>query len=159
MNRDDMLKHIFEETRSATLAYYAYMHANREYVAGQKLFLREMHFLLFVGGSESISMTEVANHLEVSQGAATQIAGRLLKKGLIMKAKSLDDKRYTVIKLTERGAEVYEEYLVFDKARRDEVNAYMDDFTLPELETVLKYEKLIKKICAEFMCRRIGVLS
>ena len=155
MDRNKLLQRIAEETRSATLAYYAYMHTDREYVAGQKLYLREMHFLLIIGKYENISMKEIANHLEVSQGAATQIAARLLKKGLIIKTKCSADKRYTAIALTTQGIQVYEEYLHFDKVRRDEVNAYLADFSESDLNAILKYEILIKEMCVAFLNRQL----
>lgn len=147
MDRNVLLKQIGEETRSATLAYYAYMHADREYVKDQKLYLREMHFLLEVGRSSSITVTETAEKLEVSQGAATQIATRLIKKNLIVKEKSMFDRRYTVIQLTPLGQSVYDEYLVYDKIRRNEINQRFEEFTEDELKAILRYQIIIKEIC------------
>ncbi|MFR4625955.1 MAG: MarR family transcriptional regulator [Dorea formicigenerans] len=65
------------------------MYTDREYVKGHKLYLREMHFLLFVGISKELTMSEIAEKMNITQGAATQIAGRLLKKKLIEKRRIL----------------------------------------------------------------------
>ena len=153
MEREDLLSRIMVEVRSMTLAYYAYMHTDREYVKDYNLYLRELHFLLAVGGSESLSMTEIANHLEVTQGAATQIASRLLRKDLIAKVKNRFDKRYTVIMLTEQGKHVYAEYSRVDAIRRKEVFARMDIFAMSDLDAILKYAVLMKELCADFQSR------
>ena len=44
----DLTKELITATRNATLAYHNYMYTDREYVKGQKLYLREMHFLLYI---------------------------------------------------------------------------------------------------------------
>ncbi|MCL2392721.1 MAG: MarR family transcriptional regulator [Oscillospiraceae bacterium] len=159
MTRDKLLRRILTETRSATLAYYAYMHTDREYVANLNLHLRELHFLIAVGESEGTSMTEIAKHLEVSQGAATQIASRLLKKDLIVKVKEVADKRRTVITLTAQGERAYREYLRVDESRRAEVVSRMQEFSMQELEAILKHATLVKEICTEFLSKEIPAIS
>jgi hypothetical protein len=65
--------------------------------------------------------------------------------------KNHTDKRYTAVALTAPGIMVYEEYLRVDQIRREKVNAYMEIFNESELEAVLKYELLIKKVCSDFL--------
>ena len=84
-NKLNLTRQVILATRNATLAYHNYMYTDREYVKGHKLYLREMHFLLFVGISKELTMSEIAEKMNITQGAATQIAGRLLKKKLIQK--------------------------------------------------------------------------
>lgn len=147
MKRKELLERLGDETGSATLAYYAYMHSDREYMMGQKLYLREMHFLQIVGSNEDITMSRIAEKLEVTQGAATQIAARLLKKQLVEKIKDNGDKRYTAIRLTPQGEEVYQAYQKYNRARRDEINALLDDFNDVELAAVLRYQQRVRQIC------------
>ena len=99
-NKLNLTRQVILATRNATLAYHNYMYTDREYVKGHKLYLREMHFLLFVGISKELTMSEIAEKMNITQGAATQIAGRLLKKKLIEKKKNLEDKRYFIISLS-----------------------------------------------------------
>ena len=93
-------------------------------------------------------MSEIASKMNVTQGAATQIAGRLIKKGLIRKDKHPEDKRYTVISLTVEGTKAYEEYLEYDNLRNKELSACLNsNFTEENILTILKYEKMIQDIC------------
>ena len=67
----DLTKELITATRNATLAYHNYMYTDREYVKGQKLYLREMHFLLYIGPDNSLTMSEIARKMNITQGAAT----------------------------------------------------------------------------------------
>ena len=144
----DLTKELITATRNATLAYHNYMYTDREYVKGQKLYLREMHFLLYIGPDNSLTMSEIARKMNITQGAATQIAGRLMKKGFIRKDKDPQDKRYSVISLTDDGTSVYGDYLEYDRLRSKEITAYLDEnFSEEDIRTILRYENLIQDMC------------
>lgn len=148
MKNEDLTKEVIVATRNATIAYHNYMYTDREYVKGHKLYLREIHFLLCIGTQKNLTMSEIASKMNVTQGAATQIAGRLIKKGLIHKDKHPEDKRYTVISLTVEGTKAYEEYLEYDNLRNKELSACLNsNFTEENILTILKYEKMIQDIC------------
>ena len=148
MKNEDLTKEVIVATRNATIAYHNYMYTDREYVKGHKLYLREIHFLLCIGPQKNLTMSEIASKMNVTQGAATQIAGRLIKKGLIRKDKHPEDKRYTVISLTVEGTKAYEEYLEYDNLRNKELSACLNsNFTEENILTILKYEKMIQDIC------------
>ena len=86
--------------------------------------------------------------MNITQGAATQIAGRLMKKGFIRKDKDPQDKRYSVISLTDDGNRVYGEYLEYDRLRSKEITAYLDEnFSEEDIRTILRYENLIQDMC------------
>ncbi len=70
-NKLNLTRQVILATRNATLAYHNYMYTDREYVKGHKLYLREMHFLLFVGISKELTMSEIAEKMNITQGAAT----------------------------------------------------------------------------------------
>ena len=148
MKNEDLTKEVIVATRNATIAYHNYMYTDREYVKGHKLYLREIHFLLCIGTQKNLTMSEIASKMNVTQVAATQIAGRLIKKGLIRKDKHPEDKRYTVISLTVEGVKAYEEYLEYDNLRNKELSACLNsNFTEENILTILKYEKMIQDIC------------
>lgn len=154
MKNISLTKDLITATRNATLAYYNYMYTDREYVEGQNLYLREMHFLLNVGANKELTMSEIADSMNITQGAATQIANRLIKKNLICKNKQDADKRYCVISLTPEGERVYREYLEYDELRNEEITSYLDaNFTEKDIELLLRYENLIQDICAGRLTR------
>ena len=123
------------------------LYTDREYISGEKLYLREMHFLVFVGDNKELTMSEIAEKMNVTQGAATQISSRLLKKGLLCKQKSHSDKRYSVISLTPAGEKAYKEYLAYGELRSSEIAACITDFSEQDIQTILRYEHLIVDIC------------
>lgn len=148
MKNLDLIKEVITATRNATLAYHNYMYTDREYVKGQKLYLREMHFLLFIGQNKELTMSEIAQKMNITQGAATQIAGRLIKKELIRKDRHPEDKRFSVISLTPTGRQVYEEYLEYNEMRNQEIMTCLDDyFTEEDVRVILQFENLIQDIC------------
>lgn len=147
MLNNQLLDQLIEATRNATIAYHNYLYTDREYISGEKLYLREMHFLVFVGENQELTMSEIAEKMNVTQGAATQISSRLLKKGLLCKQKSHSDKRYSVISLTESGKKAYEEYLKYGKKRSKQIAACITDFSEEDIKTILRYEHLITDIC------------
>ena len=148
MKNYELLKTVMTETRNATLAYHNYMYTDNEYVKGQKLYLREMHLLIFVGISGELTMSEIAEKMNITQGAATQIAGRLIKKKLIAKKKHPSDKRYSVIFLTDSGRHAYEDYMKYDQLRNEEIMSCFEDFSETDMNIILKYELLIQDICS-----------
>lgn len=148
MKNEDLTKEVIVATRNATIAYHNYMYTDREYVKGQKLYLREMHFLLCIGPDKKLTMGEIAKKMNVTQGAATQIVGRLIKKGFVCKDKDPEDKRYSMISLSSDGVKAYEEYLEYDSLRSKEITSCLNNnFTQKDILTILKYEKLIQEIC------------
>ena len=94
-------------------------------------------------------LEDVAEKMNITQGAATQIAGRLLKKKLIQKKRNPEDKRYFIISLSPDGENVYQQYLEYDKIRNKEIADCLErHFTEKDIELILRYENLIQDICA-----------
>lgn len=153
MEREELMRQVADGTRKMTIAYYNYMYTDKEYVKGQKLYLREMHVLISVGVNGRRTMSEVAAELDVTQGAISQIASRLLKKDLIRREKDQRDKRFTYLKLTPEGQRVFEEYMEYDRVRRIEVDSYFTDMTIAELQAVLKYEAIARDICLGLLAK------
>ncbi len=149
MKNLDLTKELIVATRNATLDYYDYMYTDHDSFNGQKLFLREIHFLSFIGESGELTMSEVAEKMNITQGAATQIATRLIKKNLIRKEKHPSDKRFFVISLTTEGEQAYSEIREYDKKRNEELAVCLDSyFTEEDIKLILKYENLIQDVCS-----------
>jgi len=68
--------------------------------------MRVCSFLLGFGES---SISEVAEELGVSASAATQIADRLEKTGLVERISGATDRRVKLLRLTDRGVQMMEE--------------------------------------------------
>ncbi len=55
---------------------------------------------------ESLSVSELSRSVSLSQGTVTEILSRLLKKNLVSKRKSDQDKRRSLISLTDEGKQL-----------------------------------------------------
>ena len=48
-------------------------------------------------------------------GAASQMATKLEKKGLILRSSDPEDRRRTIVRLTEKGILLYQRHMEYDK--------------------------------------------
>ena len=111
---------------------------------GQKLYMREVHFVMAVGPGEGRTMSELARILEVTRGAVSQLAARMEKKGYICRVKAAEDKRRTLTCLTEQGRALYREHLAYDRANYQQVSQLLGDFSNEELERIRDYERRVR---------------
>ena len=147
MSRQAIRKQVLEETRKTAIAYYKYIYSDRKYLGENKMYLRELHFLTISGENQDMTMTEISDSMGISQGAVSQIAKRLLNKGLIEKVKREDNRRITQIVLTEEGKRLFEQYKRFDEERHNEVDLYFQEFSEEDFETIIRYERLVRDVC------------
>ena len=99
----------------------------------------------------SPTMSELANRLNVTQGAVTQMATRLEKKGYVVRQKDTEDKRVTTISLTEKGKVLCEQHIDFDKREHANVSEMLGEFSDEELEKLIRYEQVMWEIFTKRM--------
>lgn len=132
-----------EKSRSAQ-AFIQYMNANREYGQGSILHMREAHFIVAVEPGEGITMSEIAEKLLVTLGAVSQIAGRLEKKGYILRKRASNNHRQIVAMLTPKGEAFYQQHLQYDSVQFATLDAnYFSRFTEEQLCLIRDYEALM----------------
>jgi len=132
-----------EKSRSAQ-ALTQYMNANREYGQGDILHMREAHFIVAVGPGEGITMSEIAEKLFVTLGAVSQTAGRLEKKGYILRKRDPGNHRQIVAVLTPKGETFYQQHLRYDSVQFATLDAnYFSRFTEEQLCLIRDYEALM----------------
>lgn len=128
----------------ATQAFVQYLNTTREYTNGEDLYMREAHFVTSVQPGEGKTISEVAEILGVTHGAASQTATRLEKKGYILRRKSETDRRQTVVILTPMGEEFCRRHIQYDLEEwanldREAFKGYSDE----ELALIRDYEALM----------------
>ena len=104
--------------------------------------VEQFHILRFVRkGTES--MSELAAAKDISRPAMSQAVEVLVKKGLLTRIQSMQDRRYVELALTEAGNQlldtVFKETRVWMKAR-------MQGLTANELETIARAMDAMKKM-------------
>ena len=116
-----------------------------------KLTLSEMHVLESIGkhSAHRVTITEIAQDLDITLPSVTAMIKRLERKGYITKDRSSVDARRVHVALTEAGrqAEIAHRYV-----RRKVVRGLTEDLTMAEKEAILTgLEKMIG-----FIRRQIG---
>lgn len=78
--------------------------------SGSGLSYTEMRFIEFVCAREFVSLAECAEKFRISNGAVTQITGKLLAGKYIKKAESGHDKRKTILTVTQKGLNMLNQF-------------------------------------------------
>jgi len=79
----------------------------RNYGTDEPLFEAEIHMIKSIKENEGIHVTGLADLLEVTKGAVSQIVMRLEKKGMVVKDKDDSNQSKLVLKLTTKGETAY----------------------------------------------------
>ncbi len=79
------------------------------------LSISEMHVIDNIGVNRERTMSDTAKDLRVTSGTLTTAIDNLIKKGYVVRERSLDDRRVVKIKLTEKGVEAYYSHEDFHK--------------------------------------------
>ena len=69
----------------------------------------QLHILLFLEGGREISMSEVADWLEISRPQVTNVVDGLVQLGVVSRCSDPDDRRRVTISITGRGREFLQE--------------------------------------------------
>lgn len=126
-----LLKLIRKVTRISTQVY-KYQSTPRTYGTDEKLYMREVHFIDILGNGE-MEMGQIAERLDVTNGAVSQIASRLEKKGYVVRKKEASDSRHIICALTEKAKKALEHHRGMDAHAYSKFDAIMEDFSEEEL--------------------------
>jgi DNA-binding MarR family transcriptional regulator len=86
---------------------------------------------------EGMLMSEVSRFLMVSNGNVTGIVGRLVGDGLVLRAQRRDDRRTSIVRLTAKGRDRFEEMAAAHESWIDELLGGMTTEEAHELSTRL----------------------
>ena len=77
------------------------------------LSVTENHILEAIGKNREMTMTEVANNLNITVGTLTTAINRLIKKDYVERRRIEEDRRVVLIKLTEKGEKAFDSHAQF----------------------------------------------
>jgi DNA-binding MarR family transcriptional regulator len=102
----------------------------------------EIHTIDAIGVERGVLMSELANRLQVTKGAVSQIVVRLEDKNLVKRTPNPTDSRSVIVSLTEKGKSAFQahEEVHFNFYR--ELSSQLDE---QEIEV---FEKCVEKLCA-----------
>ncbi len=144
-----LISSILEAKHVSSQLYVQSVSPKHQYGETEVLYMREAHFIMTVGPESGKIMSDVATALAVTHGAVSQIATRLEKKGYILRQKSDEDRRQTVVMLTEKGKAFYQQHLEYDSEKYAQLDQrFLSHFSDEELRLILEYEAVMAKIFA-----------
>lgn len=141
-----LLQELMQQRRKSTATYMKYLSRIREYAPGERLYMREVHMIMFIGPQGSATMASLAEKMEVTQGAVSQIAARLEAKGYIRREPCADNRRITAAYLTEKGRDMYQKHQEYDFKQYARVSPYFECFSEEELRLFEKYEQVLSQV-------------
>ncbi|AKP68282.1 MarR family winged helix-turn-helix transcriptional regulator [Companilactobacillus ginsenosidimutans] len=92
----DMVRHIANDVTRL---------GHSDYEDNQPLFKGQGKILLALSQEDGLSQKELASRLNLTAQSTAEFVGKLVKKGFVTKEKSKEDRRVSIIKLTESGRE------------------------------------------------------
>ena len=101
---------------------------------GGALSLVHLNVMMILGADGALPMNQLADALDVSQASTTGIVDRMEQRGLITRERDPDDRRVTLVQLTDRGRQAIER---LGAERRDKLGKLLDELTDEELQAFL----------------------
>lgn len=145
MDRIELFGKYLSEKRNSTIVHEHYLNTVREYAPGTDLYMREMHFLTAADPGTPVSISHLAQKLGVTLGAASQMATKLEKKGLLCRYPDPEDRRRTMVRLTEEGIRLYREHLEYDYGKFRVFSEMFSDFTDEEVLRLIEAERIFQR--------------
>ena len=125
----------------------------------QTLYQSEMHMIQFVGKHEKSTVTVIAQAMDKTVSACSQMVTRLRKKKLFNQIRNSENNREYHLELTEHGWIVFNAHEEFEnfclKRTYEKVNA----FSVEELRTYIKIQKKLNEAFLEDTTENLKVLE
>lgn len=132
MDKQDYILKLVKKMTKLADKIYKYQSMPRDYGTGDKLYMREPHFIDMVGVS-GMDMGELAQKLDVSNGAVSQLAARLEKKGYVYRQAKTEDSRCICCYLTEKGENMFYLHRKIDQEKYPFFFEALGDFSEQDL--------------------------
>lgn len=153
MERMELIKRYLAEKHTTTMIHEQYLSTQREYAPGTSLYMREIHFIVAVDPEKPVSISYLAEQLDVTLGATSQMASRLEKKGYITRFTDPENRRRTLVQLTEDGQRLYRQHQEYDSKRLLLLSEMFASFTDSELQRMIEAEQIFQHGLRDVSCR------
>lgn len=101
----------YEDLTRLIIEFYEKM-SSWEYavVRGKGVSLSQIHILELLGVHKALRMKELSEKVGVTTGTLTVVVDKLVKKGYVCREADENDRRSVIVKLTDKGNDLYEEH-------------------------------------------------
>lgn len=112
-------------------------------VKGDVLSVFEFHMLKKIGDGENKKLYELVDEMDVDRGIIASSIKKLILGGYVVKEKSKEDKRVTLLRLTSGGRSILQNKI---QTHRDYLNGVLSNVSLNEEKIILKFLKKINEV-------------
>jgi DNA-binding MarR family transcriptional regulator len=119
---------------------------------GVLLYPSEVHLIDMAGRYPDDGITRIAARLGITKGAVSQMAGKLEEKGYLERVNPEGDRKAVRLRLTERGAEVFEWHRTYHKRVNRTIAgeiAALDQEDIDHLKSVLLQIEQVFERCPD----------
>lgn len=135
MKRSEIIAQLFDTMDVAKRS----MHGNmRSLVEGHDVSRPQLELLFTIHHLQPTTAKQLAQKLQLTPGAISQIAEELAERSLINRQTDTTDRRRQVLRISAKGAQLLKE---FDKRRRQVMERVMQNLSDDELATWLKIHR------------------
>lgn len=146
-DRLDLVYRLFCAKMASAQAINGYLNVQRNYSSQSTLYMREAHFIMALSPGEGKTMSAIAEALSITQGAASQIATRLEKKGYIQRCHSTEDRRLVLVFLSELGEAFYFDHKKYDEEHFRQIEEFVTSrYTDEEIALLTDYENRMTEL-------------
>ncbi|WP_147820715.1 MarR family winged helix-turn-helix transcriptional regulator [Salidesulfovibrio onnuriiensis] len=117
---------------------------------------KEVHCIQAIGNSEGINIKSIGDTLGVTKSAASQMVGKLEKKGFARKEKAADNDKEILAFLTEPGWEAYKAHQEFHERHLNTLKARLRDFPDTQLALASAILAVVETVVDERMSELFG---
>ncbi len=107
------------------------------------LYQAEIHLIDAIEPGEGIMASDLARKMGVTNGAVTQLADKVARKGLLIKEKRKTNRKEVYLKLTKEGETAYHHHYQFHEALNSRLIAYMDALKPEEMAVLMGLLEII----------------
>jgi len=110
-----------------------------DYGVGFPLFYAEIQLIMVIKANEGANAGSLARAIQVTSGAVSQIAGKLLKKGLIESYRMPDNRKEVFFRLTKTGEKVYRDHQKHINKTGNSFIEYLNGLNQKEINTIYNF--------------------
>lgn len=110
------------------------------------LSLPEGRVVYELGHQGGVSATELATTLSLDEGYLSRLLRALQRKGILKRTRSEEDRRRSVLSLTDKGRELFG---ALDESSRSEIRALLEPLAGPELDRLVEALNTVRRLLGD----------
>lgn len=147
MEKEEFIKEIIELQREVDRVRRQY---EPDVWMGLRLTIAQLKSLFFISHQGSSNLSKLAAALEVTPTNVTGIVDRLVRKGLVSRTESKQDRRILLLRATDDGEELVVRLRELRERRRDHTSEVLARMSVDELATLAQgFASLLKALEAD----------